>query len=148
MPRFALNATLKVHIVHVDLCQGVVVVFWCASSRTHLWLQRRSPGCCYTRTWNQTWTIWAARKRLPKPSSPVRTQCGCSIAIKISVFYCVFGLFYPTHPPPPPPPPSAVSLSAEEHNQTIPHQFSPTAWKVVYADRYTCQVKICQVGFV
>uniref|UniRef100_A0A674MEJ4 G protein-coupled receptor 180 n=1 Tax=Takifugu rubripes TaxID=31033 RepID=A0A674MEJ4_TAKRU len=33
----------------------------------------------------------------------------------------------------------AISLSAEEHNQTIPHQFSPTAWKVVYADRYTCQ---------
>uniref|UniRef100_H3DAI4 G protein-coupled receptor 180 n=1 Tax=Tetraodon nigroviridis TaxID=99883 RepID=H3DAI4_TETNG len=33
----------------------------------------------------------------------------------------------------------AISLSATEHNQTIPHQFSPTAWKVVYADRYTCQ---------
>ncbi|XP_008290620.1 integral membrane protein GPR180 isoform X2 [Stegastes partitus] len=32
-----------------------------------------------------------------------------------------------------------VSLSQEEHNQTIPRQPSPTAWQVLYADRYTCQ---------
>lgn len=64
----------------------------------------------------------------------------------ISILLCVWSLL--THSSTPPPPPSTVSLSAEEHNQTIPHQFSPTAWKVVYADRYTCQVKICRVGFV
>ncbi|KAM9328748.1 integral membrane protein GPR180 [Pholidichthys leucotaenia] len=33
----------------------------------------------------------------------------------------------------------AISLSQEEHNQTIPHQSSPMAWQVLYADRYTCQ---------
>uniref|UniRef100_A0A667YD14 G protein-coupled receptor 180 n=2 Tax=Myripristis murdjan TaxID=586833 RepID=A0A667YD14_9TELE len=32
-----------------------------------------------------------------------------------------------------------ISLSQEEHNQTIPHQPSPTAWHALYADRYTCQ---------
>ncbi|KAM3849882.1 integral membrane protein GPR180 [Diretmus argenteus] len=32
-----------------------------------------------------------------------------------------------------------ISLSQEEHNQTIPHQSSPTAWQALYADRYTCQ---------
>uniref|UniRef100_A0A3Q3VY68 Uncharacterized protein n=1 Tax=Mola mola TaxID=94237 RepID=A0A3Q3VY68_MOLML len=32
-----------------------------------------------------------------------------------------------------------ISLSQEEHNQTIPRQSSPTAWKALYADRYTCQ---------
>lgn len=53
---------------------------------------------------------------------------------RFGVFTVCLGLSDPTPPP-------SVSLSAEEHNQTIPHQFSPTAWKVVYADRYTCQVK-------
>ncbi|XP_037332580.2 integral membrane protein GPR180 [Pungitius pungitius] len=32
-----------------------------------------------------------------------------------------------------------VSLSEEEHNQSIPRQSSPTTWQVLYADRYTCQ---------
>ncbi|XP_059183525.1 integral membrane protein GPR180 [Centropristis striata] len=32
-----------------------------------------------------------------------------------------------------------ISLSEEEHNQTIPRQSSPTAWQALYADRYTCQ---------
>ncbi|KAM6893850.1 integral membrane protein GPR180 [Xenentodon cancila] len=32
-----------------------------------------------------------------------------------------------------------ISLSQEEHNKTIPRQYSPTAWQVLYADRYTCQ---------
>ncbi|XP_026217143.1 integral membrane protein GPR180 [Anabas testudineus] len=32
-----------------------------------------------------------------------------------------------------------ISLSKEEHNQTIPRQSSPTAWQALYADRYTCQ---------
>ncbi|XP_053353794.1 integral membrane protein GPR180 [Clarias gariepinus] len=32
-----------------------------------------------------------------------------------------------------------ISLSAEEHNQTIPRQARPQAWHVMYADRYTCQ---------
>ncbi|XP_069567933.1 integral membrane protein GPR180 isoform X1 [Brachyistius frenatus] len=32
-----------------------------------------------------------------------------------------------------------IPLSQEEHNQTIPRQSSPTAWQVLYADRYTCQ---------
>ncbi|KAF5902945.1 integral membrane protein, partial [Clarias magur] len=32
-----------------------------------------------------------------------------------------------------------ISLSAEEHNQTIPRQTRPQAWHVMYADRYTCQ---------
>ncbi|XP_061841192.1 integral membrane protein GPR180 isoform X1 [Nerophis lumbriciformis] len=32
-----------------------------------------------------------------------------------------------------------ISLSQEEHNQTIPRQSSPTVWKALYADRYTCQ---------
>uniref|UniRef100_A0A3B5N172 Uncharacterized protein n=1 Tax=Xiphophorus couchianus TaxID=32473 RepID=A0A3B5N172_9TELE len=33
-----------------------------------------------------------------------------------------------------------ISLSQDEHNQTIPRQSSPTAWQVLYADRYTCEV--------
>ncbi|KAM4601598.1 integral membrane protein GPR180 [Polymixia lowei] len=33
----------------------------------------------------------------------------------------------------------AISLSQEEHNQSIPRQSSPTAWQALYADRYTCQ---------
>ncbi|XP_074483160.1 integral membrane protein GPR180 isoform X1 [Sebastes fasciatus] len=33
----------------------------------------------------------------------------------------------------------AISLSDDEHNQTIPRQSSPTAWRAVYIDRYTCQ---------
>lgn len=32
-----------------------------------------------------------------------------------------------------------ISLTQEEHNQTIPRQSSPTAWQALYADRYTCQ---------
>ncbi|XP_027863607.1 integral membrane protein GPR180 isoform X3 [Xiphophorus couchianus] len=32
-----------------------------------------------------------------------------------------------------------ISLSQDEHNQTIPRQSSPTAWQVLYADRYTCE---------
>ncbi|XP_027131853.1 integral membrane protein GPR180 [Larimichthys crocea] len=32
-----------------------------------------------------------------------------------------------------------ISLSREEHNQTIPRQSTPTAWQALYADRYTCQ---------
>ncbi|KAJ8338546.1 hypothetical protein SKAU_G00375120 [Synaphobranchus kaupii] len=32
-----------------------------------------------------------------------------------------------------------VTLSADEHNQTIPNQPSPQMWHVMYADRYTCQ---------
>ncbi|XP_028998487.1 integral membrane protein GPR180 [Betta splendens] len=32
-----------------------------------------------------------------------------------------------------------ISLSKQEHNHTIPRQPSPTAWTVLYADRYTCQ---------
>ncbi|XP_061522528.1 integral membrane protein GPR180 isoform X2 [Phycodurus eques] len=32
-----------------------------------------------------------------------------------------------------------VSLSQEEHNQTIPQRSSPTVWHALYADRYTCQ---------
>ncbi|XP_034029717.1 integral membrane protein GPR180 isoform X2 [Thalassophryne amazonica] len=32
-----------------------------------------------------------------------------------------------------------ISLSQDEHNQSIPHQSSPTAWQALYADRYTCQ---------
>ncbi|XP_060923096.1 integral membrane protein GPR180 [Limanda limanda] len=32
-----------------------------------------------------------------------------------------------------------IPLSHEEHNQTIPRKPSPTAWQVLYADRYTCQ---------
>ncbi|XP_041834893.1 integral membrane protein GPR180 [Melanotaenia boesemani] len=32
-----------------------------------------------------------------------------------------------------------ISLTQDEHNQTIPHQSSPTAWQFLYADRYTCQ---------
>lgn len=36
--------------------QVAAVVFWCAASRILLWLQRRSPGCCFTKTWSQTWT--------------------------------------------------------------------------------------------
>uniref|UniRef100_UPI0037E7E960 integral membrane protein GPR180 n=1 Tax=Semicossyphus pulcher TaxID=241346 RepID=UPI0037E7E960 len=33
----------------------------------------------------------------------------------------------------------SISLSQDEHNQTIPRQSSPTAWQALYADRYTCQ---------
>ncbi|XP_036401867.1 integral membrane protein GPR180-like [Megalops cyprinoides] len=33
----------------------------------------------------------------------------------------------------------SVTLSSEEHNQTIPHQPFPRRWHVIYADRYTCQ---------
>ncbi|XP_049426655.1 integral membrane protein GPR180 [Epinephelus fuscoguttatus] len=33
----------------------------------------------------------------------------------------------------------SISLSQDEHNQTIPRQFSPTSWRALYADRYTCQ---------
>lgn len=32
-----------------------------------------------------------------------------------------------------------ISLSQDEHNQTIPRQSYPTLWQVLYADRYTCQ---------
>ncbi|XP_028324251.1 integral membrane protein GPR180 [Gouania willdenowi] len=32
-----------------------------------------------------------------------------------------------------------ISLSLEEHNQSIPHQPSPSTWQLVYADRHTCQ---------
>ncbi|XP_061683727.1 integral membrane protein GPR180 isoform X1 [Syngnathoides biaculeatus] len=32
-----------------------------------------------------------------------------------------------------------ISLSQEEHNQTIPQQSSPALWHALYADRYTCQ---------
>ncbi|KAM9396688.1 integral membrane protein GPR180 [Salvelinus alpinus] len=32
----------------------------------------------------------------------------------------------------------SIRLSEEEHNQSIPHLHSPTAWMVLYADRYTC----------
>ncbi|XP_062236864.1 integral membrane protein GPR180 [Platichthys flesus] len=32
-----------------------------------------------------------------------------------------------------------IHLSHEEHNQTIARTSSPTAWQVLYADRYTCQ---------
>ncbi|XP_032413117.1 integral membrane protein GPR180-like [Xiphophorus hellerii] len=32
-----------------------------------------------------------------------------------------------------------ISLSQDQHNQTIPRQSSPTAWQVLYADRYTCE---------
>ncbi|XP_074520998.1 integral membrane protein GPR180 [Halichoeres trimaculatus] len=32
-----------------------------------------------------------------------------------------------------------ILLTKDEHNLTIPHQSSPTAWRVWYADRYTCQ---------
>ncbi|XP_018621124.1 integral membrane protein GPR180-like isoform X2 [Scleropages formosus] len=40
----------------------------------------------------------------------------------------------------------SMTLSAEEHNQTIPHTAaSPRAWYVLYADRYTChQDKIAE----
>uniref|UniRef100_A0A8C7FVA4 G protein-coupled receptor 180 n=1 Tax=Oncorhynchus kisutch TaxID=8019 RepID=A0A8C7FVA4_ONCKI len=32
----------------------------------------------------------------------------------------------------------SIRLSEEEHNQSIPHLHSPTAWMALYADRYTC----------
>ncbi|XP_061571860.1 integral membrane protein GPR180 [Cololabis saira] len=32
-----------------------------------------------------------------------------------------------------------IPLSEEEHNRTIPRRQAPTAWQVLYADRYTCQ---------
>ncbi|KAI1899008.1 hypothetical protein AGOR_G00078260 [Albula goreensis] len=32
-----------------------------------------------------------------------------------------------------------ITLSAEEHNQTIPSQGFPQTWHVMYTDRYTCQ---------
>lgn len=40
-----------------------------------------------------------------------------------------------------PPPAASVPLSGEEQNQTIPRQSSPTPWQLLYADRYTCQVR-------
>ncbi|KAG5852301.1 hypothetical protein ANANG_G00060940 [Anguilla anguilla] len=33
----------------------------------------------------------------------------------------------------------SITLSTEEHNQTIPSQPFPLMWHVMYADRYTCQ---------
>ncbi|KAI9525751.1 hypothetical protein NQZ68_002299 [Dissostichus eleginoides] len=33
----------------------------------------------------------------------------------------------------------AISLTVDEYNQTIPKESTPTAWQVLYADRYTCQ---------
>ncbi|XP_036807922.1 integral membrane protein GPR180-like isoform X1 [Oncorhynchus mykiss] len=32
----------------------------------------------------------------------------------------------------------SIRLSEEEHNQSIPHLHSPTAWMALYVDRYTC----------
>ncbi|MED6242841.1 hypothetical protein ATANTOWER_010533 [Ataeniobius toweri] len=32
-----------------------------------------------------------------------------------------------------------IPLNQEERNQTIPRQSSPTAWQVLFADRYTCE---------
>ncbi|XP_014007497.1 integral membrane protein GPR180 [Salmo salar] len=32
----------------------------------------------------------------------------------------------------------SIRLREEEHNQSIPHLHSPTAWMALYADRYTC----------
>ncbi|KAJ8003836.1 hypothetical protein DPEC_G00152540 [Dallia pectoralis] len=32
----------------------------------------------------------------------------------------------------------SIKLNEEEHNQTIPHQSSPTLWMAMYTDRYTC----------
>ncbi|XP_072539976.1 integral membrane protein GPR180 [Salminus brasiliensis] len=32
-----------------------------------------------------------------------------------------------------------ITLSSEEHNETIPWQVNPKTWHVMYADRYTCQ---------
>ncbi|KAG7502624.1 integral membrane protein GPR180 [Solea senegalensis] len=32
-----------------------------------------------------------------------------------------------------------LSLSKDESNLTFPHQSSPTAWQMLYADRFTCQ---------
>ncbi|KAI4886649.1 hypothetical protein NFI96_012769 [Prochilodus magdalenae] len=45
-----------------------------------------------------------------------------------------------------------ITLSSEEHNETIPRQVSPQVWHVIYTDRYTCQeeetdVVIENVGF-
>ncbi|XP_063323906.1 integral membrane protein GPR180 [Pelmatolapia mariae] len=39
-----------------------------------------------------------------------------------------------------------ITLSQEEHNQTIPRQSSPTAWQILYADRYTCQENVLIAG--
>uniref|UniRef100_A0A4W4HGA1 Intimal thickness related receptor IRP domain-containing protein n=1 Tax=Electrophorus electricus TaxID=8005 RepID=A0A4W4HGA1_ELEEL len=36
---------------------------------------------------------------------------------------------------------SAVTLSTETHNETIPQHVVPKTWHVMYADRYTCQEK-------
>ncbi|XP_063068385.1 integral membrane protein GPR180 [Engraulis encrasicolus] len=33
----------------------------------------------------------------------------------------------------------SISLSAEQHNQTVPQQVYPQAWHILYVDRYTCQ---------
>ncbi|XP_034533421.1 integral membrane protein GPR180 isoform X2 [Notolabrus celidotus] len=33
----------------------------------------------------------------------------------------------------------SVLFTQDEHNLTIPRQSSPTAWRALYADRYTCQ---------
>ncbi|XP_042560875.1 integral membrane protein GPR180 [Clupea harengus] len=33
----------------------------------------------------------------------------------------------------------SITLSAEEHNQTIPQQSVPQAWHILYVDRYTCE---------
>lgn len=35
----------------------------------------------------------------------------------------------------------SITLSAEEHNQTIPQQSWPQPWHVLYVDRYTCDEK-------
>ncbi|XP_068165567.1 integral membrane protein GPR180 isoform X2 [Antennarius striatus] len=32
-----------------------------------------------------------------------------------------------------------IWLSEQEHNQSIPHQATPTVWSALYADKYTCQ---------
>lgn len=52
----------------------------------------------------------------------------------LSFLHTVTSSLFP-HPYPP-----TVTLSQEEHNQTIPRQSFPTAWQILYADRYTCQV--------
>uniref|UniRef100_A0A3Q3JSL0 Uncharacterized protein n=1 Tax=Monopterus albus TaxID=43700 RepID=A0A3Q3JSL0_MONAL len=54
-------------------------------------------------------------------------------------FFFLFLSFIHALSPGPLPPPASVSLSQEEHNQTIPRQSSPTPWQALYADRYTCQ---------
>ncbi|XP_006807155.1 integral membrane protein GPR180 [Neolamprologus brichardi] len=39
-----------------------------------------------------------------------------------------------------------ITLSQEEHNQTIPRQSLPTAWQILYADRFTCQENVLIAG--